>query len=146
MIRRLDDFKIRTFDLPERAQLAVVPERVVRSGNIPVRAVVGDDYSVFLLLAIRFAEFECTGKRETSIFHALFAGNGRAPLRLAPIPRSGTKDRFWEAETFLLCIAARREKPESPESNVIKPKAKNKLEKKRNILYLNIALKTFLRF
>jgi hypothetical protein len=44
------------------------------------------------MLATRFDEFGCTGKRETSIFQALFDGKGRAPLRLAPMPRSGTSD------------------------------------------------------
>jgi len=35
-----------------------------------------------------------------SMFHALFDGNGRAPFRLAPIPRSGI------AEVLIGAIAA----------------------------------------
>src|SRR5881394_2563628 len=44
------------------------------------------------MLAIRFAELGCTGKRETSMFQALFAGNGLTPWRLAPMPSSGVAD------------------------------------------------------
>jgi hypothetical protein len=73
----------------------------------------------------------------------LFAGNGRAPLRLAPIPKSGTNDPVGEDEIFPpFYIDARREILESLENAAIKPSTKNKLKKTLKILCLDIVLKT----
>jgi hypothetical protein len=44
------------------------------------------------MVAIKFAELGSTGSRDMSWFQGLLWGKGRAPLRLAPTPRSGTID------------------------------------------------------
>ncbi|MBV6497749.1 MAG: hypothetical protein JFAIHJKO_02900 [Pyrinomonadaceae bacterium] len=48
MRRRVNDLKVRTFDTRERTKFFVVPERIVRAGDVPIRAVVGEDHPVFL--------------------------------------------------------------------------------------------------
>src|SRR5579871_6086891 len=50
------------------------------------------------MLAISATELGSTGAAEISVFQALSAGNGRAPCRLAPTPRSAPAiDPAWPA-------------------------------------------------
>ena len=46
MGRCLHGFKVGAFDLAERAELVVVPSRIVQRRDVPVRPVVREDHSV----------------------------------------------------------------------------------------------------